>query len=190
MKIYIKIFLAFAFIIFYNNVSLYAQEFIQNDVSKEKVKEHKFDKERLFFGGGLGLQFGDIDLVSLAPEVGYRFTDRFSAGIGVSYFYISASGPQSFSTNIYGGKVFGSFSVFKNLFVHAEYEVLNLETRYFNYNMYSQQKRFNIGSCLVGPGYKFEMGERSSVNLLLLWNLNETIYSPYSNPIMRMSFQF
>ena len=50
-------------------MSLYAQEFIQNDVPKEKVKEHKFDKERLFFGGGLGLQFGDIDLVSLAPEV-------------------------------------------------------------------------------------------------------------------------
>jgi len=190
MKIQVKIVIALFFTLLYNNVSLFAQEFIQNDVKTEKVKDHKFNKDRLFFGGGLELQFGNSSLVSLAPEVGYRFTDRLSAGIGISYFYISESGAQSFSTNIYGGKVFGSFSVFENLFIHAEYEVLNLETQYFNNNIYPERKRFNIGSFLVGPGYKFKMGERSSVNLLMLWNLNETAYSPYTNPVLRMSFQF
>jgi hypothetical protein len=171
-------------------MSLFAQEFIQDEVIAEKIKEHKFDKKRLFFGGGLELQFGEIDMISLAPEIGYHFTDRFSAGIGVSYFYISSSGPVSFSTNIYGGKIFGSFTVFENLFVHAEYEVINLETKYFNPTSYPDQNRFNRGSILVGLGYKFKIDERNSVNLLVLWNLNETVYSPYSNPIMRMSFEF
>jgi hypothetical protein len=186
----ISAFIFFVIFLFYNNVTLFAQEFIQDDVTAQKVKEHKFDKERLFFGGGFGLQFGDINLVSLAPEVGYRFTDKFNAGIGVSYFYISFSGLQGFSTNIYGGKVFGSFTFFENLFIHSEYELLNLETQYFNPTAYPENNRFNIGSFFVGPGYRFKMGEHSSVNLLMLWNLNETAFSPYENPVLRMSFEF
>lgn len=189
MRIQQKI--AFGLILFFvfGSMSLFAQEFIKNE-NEEKPKEHRFDKERLFFGGGLGLQFGDIVMISFAPEVGYRFTKRFNAGIGISYFYISSTSPVTFSTNIYGGKVFGSFSTFENLFIHAEYEVINLETKYFNPNIYPEQTRFNIGSMLIGPGYKFKLGERSSLNLLVLYNLNETAYSPYSNPIMRMCFQF
>lgn len=189
MKIFIKI-LAVCYIFAFSLPEVFAQEFVQSENSQTPKKEHGFNKERLFFGGGLGLQFGDIDLVSIAPEVGYRFTDRFAAGIGISYYYISTASNQGFSTEIYGGKIFGSYIVFENLFAHAEYEALSMETKYFNSNLYPEQKRFNVGSVLVGAGYKFGLGKNSYLNLLMLWNLNETIYSPYSNPILRMNFEF
>jgi len=177
--------------IFVNCLSgVFAQEFVQSENSQNQKKEHGFKADRLFFGGGLGLQFGDIDLVSIAPEVGYRFTDKLAAGIGISYYYISTSSNGGFSTEIYGGKVFGRYLVFDNLFAHTEYEALNMETKYFNTGLSPDHKRFTVGSFLVGAGYKFGLGKNSYLNLLILWNLNETIYSPYTNPILRMNFEF
>jgi len=169
---------------------IYSQEFIQNEISTPNNKKHSFKADRLFFGGGLGLQFGSITVISIAPQVGYRFTDKFMAGFGVSYYYLSANQNQKFSTNIYGGSVFTSYAVLENLFVRAEYEVLNLESIYFNPYIYPQQKRFNINSFLIGPGYRYAVGEHSYINFMILWNLNETIYSPYQNPIIRMNFEF
>jgi len=46
-----------------------------------------FDKSRLTFGGGLGLQFGSYTLINIAPQVGYNFSNNFNAGAGISYSY-------------------------------------------------------------------------------------------------------
>jgi hypothetical protein len=190
MKILIKI-LAICYFFTSSMSMVFAQEFVQNENTQTQKKDHSFKADRLFFGGGLGFQFGDIDLISIAPEVGYRFTDRFALGVGISYYYISTTtNNQGFSTDIYGGKVFGRYIVFENLFVHTEYEALNMETQYFNPTLLPDQDRFTVGSFLVGAGYKFRLGSNSYLNLLVLWNLNETVYSPYSNPILRMNFEF
>ena len=39
-------------------------------------------KDRLFFGGNLGLYFGSLTYVNISPTIGYRFSDRFGAGLG------------------------------------------------------------------------------------------------------------
>lgn len=46
-----------------------------------------FDKSKLTFGGGIGLQFGSYTVVNIAPQVGYNFTNNFNAGAGISYSY-------------------------------------------------------------------------------------------------------
>ncbi|MEI8279262.1 MAG: hypothetical protein WCG87_05820 [Bacteroidota bacterium] len=60
------------------------------DIGKEKRKhvEKGFDPSKLVFGGGGGLSFGDVTQVSLAPLIGYRFSDEFVAGIGLGYEYL------------------------------------------------------------------------------------------------------
>lgn len=187
MKIVIKI-LAVCYIFALSLPEVFAQEFVQSENSQTPKKEHGFNKERLFFGGELGLWFGSSTLVNIAPEVGYRFTDKIAAGIGFSYSY--ASDIQGFSAEAYGGKLFGRYLFIENLFVHAEYEALSLKTNVLNANLSPESKRFNIGSVLVGAGYRFGLGKNSYLNLLMLWNLNETNYSPYTNPILRMNFEF
>lgn len=161
--------------------------------------------EKIFWGGSIGLQLGSITQVDVSPFVGYRVTERLSSGFGGTYQYFRDTRPNStFETDIYGARVFSSFVVVNDikkilpvnshgtsLFLHGEIEVLSLETRVFDYkHKFPGQKRFYIESYLIGAGLKQRVGERSFINLTVLWNLNELTYSPYSNPVMRVGFTF
>lgn len=48
-----------------------------------------FDPNKLVYGGQIGFGFGSNDYWSLylSPQLGYRFTNNFIAGAGVSYSY-------------------------------------------------------------------------------------------------------
>jgi hypothetical protein len=68
------------------------------------------------------------------------------------------------------------------LFAHAEYEILNLEA----YDFYPT-RRVNVESLLVGGGYFQRIdGSNSGIFVMLLYNLTESLYTPYSNPIVRI----
>jgi hypothetical protein len=124
----------------------------------------------------------------LSPTVGYRFTEKLTSGIGITYNYYSYSDKQySYSTHIYGGKIFATHIITKDVFAHAEFEKLNLDA--FDYTTF-QTTRIWVTSLLVGGGYRMRIGERTSVNLMVLYNLNQTEYSPYQNPIIRVGFNF
>jgi hypothetical protein len=48
-----------------------------------------FDKQKMTFGGDITLQFGsETTLVNISPQVGYNFSSKFNAGIGLTYFYL------------------------------------------------------------------------------------------------------
>lgn len=146
-------------------------------------------RERIVFGGNLGAGFSSNEtLVGVAPTVGYRFTERFTAGPGFVYQYYRYK-PLSIETNNYGAKVFGSYQINDFLIAYSEYEWLNLD--YVTTDIYGKlvsRKRINVGTFLVGGGYRQMIGRNSSIDLMLLFNLNETIYSPYSNPVIRIGF--
>jgi hypothetical protein len=157
-------------------------------------------KDRLFYGGGFGLTFGSVTHIDVSPLVGYRITDRFSAGIGLSYQYYKYSA-YNIKTSIYGGKVFASFTIVKDLgniiplgnnmgglMLHAEAEALNLEKRVFYLS--SDTDRVWVFSPLAGVGYSLPIGNRSFLNIYLLYNFNEGQNSPYDNPVFRISLQF
>jgi hypothetical protein len=141
--------------------------------------------DRVFIGGNLGLQFGDLTFVDISPLVGYRVTDQLAVGIGGTYIYYRYRDFYGeFKTNIYGGRLFGRYYFIEELFGHVEYEILNLERPDdFNYN---QLRRANITSIFVGGGYRQYIGERAALELMALYNLTEEPYSPYSNPIFRV----
>jgi len=138
-------------------------------------------KDRLYFGGNFGLQFGTQTVVDINPICGYRITPKFSAGLGVKYLYYRYKDrTYSYETNIYGGSIFGRYGITESIFAYSEYEVINLAV----YDPY--ERRMDIGSMLVGGGYSQPLGGRSSIYLMVLYNLNESVYSPYDNPIFRM----
>lgn len=155
--------------------------------------EGGFDRSRMFTGGNFGLQLGTYTVIDVSPVLGYHFTDRLAAGVGGIYQYYSYKDRYypalNFNTDIYGGKVFGRFYFVDFLFAHAEYEFLNLETQYFDpHNLRHQTPRFYVHSVLVGGGYVQRIGKASGIHLMLLYNLNETVDTPYRNPVIRMGF--
>ncbi len=145
-------------------------------------------KERFFYGGSFGLQFGRSSLVDISPIVGFKLTPRLGIGVGASYKYYRIKDyfaiNEHLKINVAGGSLFARYFLFDDIFVHVEYEKLIYKSSIGNsgYNVQSYT------SYLAGGGYRQWFSEKISMNMLLLWNLNDTPDSPYTNPIIRMGF--
>jgi hypothetical protein len=145
--------------------------------------------------------FGTYTTLDLSPQVGYHVTDRWSVGTGMHYIYyrnIDYFSSYKWSTHMVGIKAFTRldllrnaqeylpFYLFNDLFLHAEYEALSLERRYFDAPLFPDEGRFWMDNFFVGFGIMQRMGEFNGYSIMLLWNLNNTFYSPYSNPSYRV----
>ncbi|MEI8204954.1 MAG: hypothetical protein WCH34_18175 [Bacteroidota bacterium] len=146
--------------------------------------------KRLFIGGNVGLQFGTITLIDVSPSLGCWITNRFAVGLGVNYqYYNDKRWSPAFSTSIYGGSVFGRFYVLENLFAHVEFQLLNYETQLIDpYGILNKTGRIFEPYYLAGAGYKQAIGEKFSMNIIALYNFNESPYTLYQNPIIRIGF--
>lgn len=168
--------------------STFAQDNVPPDSRAHINPQREGFWDRVYTGGGIGLQFGSQTYVNISPLIGYRLTEKFSVGLSGTYLYYKYKDYNpiySYSSNTYGGSVFSRYLIFENLFAHVEYEILRLQVRD---NVSRLLGKRDITSVLVGAGYRQMLGERSSINLMILYNLNETAYSPYQNPIIRLSF--
>jgi hypothetical protein len=150
---------------------------------------------RLDFGGYLGAQFGSVTLVDISPVVSYRVTPKFHTGLGLTYqFYkIDYVGAPDYKTSSYGGSIFGRYFIWRDLFAHIEYAPLYVTfyDYYFdnNGNYVSRQSGATwVNDVMLGGGYRQWIGQKAFMSLMFLWNINETYYSPYRNPIIRIGF--
>ncbi|MFP4620135.1 MAG: hypothetical protein ACLFM7_02410 [Bacteroidales bacterium] len=189
--------------------SAWAQEEGDNEENGNDDKEEKSFKEKLFFGGYLWAQFGTITQVEVAPQVGYHLSERFDVGVGAKYMYYNSGSylSESFanyeriSSHIFGGNVFTTFKVIKDLnellpfnmngqlIGHLEYEGLNMPKRIDIYGDH-EGSRFWAHSYFVGGGLRQQVGKGGFISFMLLYNLNHQPYLPYENPIFRISFGF
>lgn len=193
--------------IFFNVLLLFAMLLTISE-SYGQYYENVADKKpnRWFFGGNFGLSAGSITYIEVAPQVGYRLTPKLSVGSGIKYQYFNDSredyGLSSFETHVYGLNIFSTYSLFNNLeetlniagiggiLLHAEYEGLSLERKYFDYPAFPDNGRMWLSNYLVGVGLRQPLGERSSVNIFFLWSIDPPKVSPYSNPTIRIGFNF
>lgn len=155
-------------------------------------------KDRLFYGGNVNLQFGTYTDIQVSPVIGLWVLPRVGIAAGPDFQYYKLF---SSSTFIYGGKAYIEYLFLQNLnnviplglnlglFMHAEYEVLSLESAFFRNPPYDSD-RFLAGTALAGGGIRQQLGERSSLNVSFLWTLDSDAYGIYGNPEIRVSFIF
>lgn len=155
----------------------------KQEVSK-KESVFGFDKSKLTFGGGLGLQFGSYTMVSIAPQVGYNFSKIFNAGAGISYSFYKDDyyyGSQKWNEK----RHYAGFNIYARVYP-VEYIVLmvqpeatrmwqTLEPKGFG-DKYSQNKF--IPTVLVGGGLRL-----GSMTAMLQYDLVQDRNSPYGNNI-------
>lgn len=154
-------------------------------------------RERFFFGGSFGLQIGTITDIELSPVAGLWVLPRLAVAAGPDYrFYKDPLG----KTNIYGGKAYLEYAVIKDInslipiglnmgiFVHFEDEMLSLDSEFWQ--IPNGSERYNVNTLLAGAGLSQPVGRRASVNMMLLWPLNEAEYDIYSSPEFRVTFIF
>ena len=150
----------------------------------KEIQDNSSFLDRVFVGGNLGLQFGDITNVQVAPIVGYRITNDLSAGLGVQYQYTKNKriNPAVVSNN-YGTSIFTRYRVKAPFFLQAEYEYLNYEVTFVPS---FETERRSVSSLFVGGGISQPINENAAFTLSVLYNLSydETdINSPYSSPL-------
>ena len=141
-------------------------------------------KDRIFIGGGLGLQFGTITNIEVSPLIGYRLTDNFSAGLGASYIYFKRKfdNYDDFETSIYGYRLFARRNIGQQFFAQVEYENLSLE--FFDPFDGSTGRQW-IPGFFIGGGIFQPIGNRAGLNLSAMYNLmHDDVRSPYNSPLV------
>jgi hypothetical protein len=155
-------------------------------------------KERLFYGGSFGLQFGTLTDIEVSPVIGFWVLPRIAFAAGPEYRFYKY---YSDRTSIYGGKTYMEMIVLRNInsvipigsntniIFHLEDELLSLESSFWK-NPPITEDRFYVNTILAGGGLSQQIGRRSSINFYVLFALNESLYGIYSNPEIRLSFLF
>ncbi|MDF2158687.1 hypothetical protein [Algoriphagus sp. CAU 1675] len=144
-------------------------------------------KDRLYYGGNFGMQFGTITLVDISPLVGVMITPRFSSGLGFTYQYFNDRRYMGGVTSSYGGRIFSRYNVLPNIFLQGEFESINFE----NYNLVTDRfERIWSNALFVGGGYFAPFGSRGGANFTFLYNLrHDNRRSPYGEPyVIRVGF--
>src|SRR5262249_51631732 len=74
-------------------------------------------KDTMFFGGGIGMGFGDVDYVSVEPLVGWHVHPKIAVGVSPLYRWTNDSRyPDSVSTSDYGIRGFLQYYPVPNFF--------------------------------------------------------------------------
>lgn len=152
----------------------------------QTVYKKGFDKRRFFFGGDLGVQFGSLTAIDIAPTVGYTFHRMFKMGLSFTFEYFAYNYYTQTSVErrkyfIYGGSIFARFYPIKYVYLHIEMMGLNQPRP-------NNDKRRWMGYPLVGLGYNQPLSEQAALQLQLLWNLNNSSESIMANPIVSLGF--
>jgi hypothetical protein len=149
-------------------------------------------KDRLAYGGELSMFFGTTSYVNISPFIGYRINPDITIGIGPSYQYWSqrfASGPNGVNrTHIYGGRIFLRHELGRSFFLHAEYEVLNLQDYIIGLGL----GRVNVDMAGAGLGYKSAFNDSSYYYIMALFDFIQdprSIY-PFSPLVFKVGFMF
>lgn len=137
---------------------------------------------RVFYGGWVGLAFGDVDYIELAPLIGVNVSPR--VGIGASLLYRWRSDDryeQDLDTTDYGASAFVRGRLMGGLFAQAEYEHLSYE--YIQYDLSSERERDS--SFLAGLGFSTAGGGGVGAYVLGMYNFSyddNELYNPYDSP--------
>lgn len=147
---------------------------------EDKEKDTRPLKDRLFFGGGLNLQFGTTTNIGIDPVVGYKIdrNNKWSVGVGGSYNYTrwNAYGANTgFST--YGYRTFTRYRLLPQLFAHAEFNHMNM-VGYID-RATARLGRTWVPFLLVGGGYSASLGGRTYMTFTILWDVLQDPRSPY-----------
>ena len=147
-------------------------------VAQTKQKQSKPIKEKIYYGGNIGLSFGSYTMIGIYPLIGYKFTPKISAGAKIAYEYIQDKRyATNYSTSNYGGSLFARYRIIPALYLHAEYAALNYEL----YNALGESNREWIPFLFVGAGFSQRIGGNTWINAQILFDVLQSDKSPYND---------
>lgn len=183
--------LCFAAMLLMGSLSVFAQE-----GSEEGTGQSKF-----FAGGNFGLSLGRYTLVSLNPQVGYRFNRFLSAGLGLNMVYASQRERDPFTRQDYrkvvqgiaGLNTFVRFYPTQRFLVQVQPEANYIFGKQIFYQPVKETYKLDaeiIPSFLVGGGMVTPT-PRGAMLFTVMYDVVQNPASPYgSRPIVNVGYNF
>jgi len=161
---------------------IYAQQISGPDSTsgqkQQKQVKQKPKQQKVYYGGTLGMSFGNYFRISVEPLVGYKINPKFSVGGKIRYEYIKDT---RYSTTVtahnYGGSLFTRYRVIPQIYFHAEPAYLS-----YQYNTeFGDTERNWVPFVFVGGGYSQMIGSNTWVNAEVLFDVLQDEKSPYKD---------
>jgi len=158
------------------------------NIYSQNEKDLSIDRSKVLVGGNIGFSFGTVTVIDVSPTIGYNITEHIAVGIGGVYkYYNDKRYTPPDKRTVWGGNIFSKYFFTENIFAHAEYEYLTYKTSIFN--LLGVNETVSEWGLLLGGGYRQPISDKAYAYIILLYNFNETQYTPYQNPIIRVGIE-
>jgi hypothetical protein len=157
------------------------------------LEKKGFDRNKLFGGGNFALNFGNITIINISPQLGYRFNRYLAAGVGVNAQYSSFKSINAYDGSTYsrenygvgGINVFGRFYPIEQVILQVQPEA-NYVWGKIKY--YDPARQFNLNgkivpSLLLGAGGAIPMGGSGAFIAMAQYDVLQSDRTPYGNKI-------
>jgi hypothetical protein len=169
---FMKKIILFTLLLFIPFLWLSAQDTIQQQKPKTPLKD------KIYFGGSVGVSFGNYSRIAVYPMMGYKITPKLSAGIELGYEYISDKRYTStYNTSNYGFSLFSRYRFIPQLYLHAEYSMVNYELYYID----QTSNREWVPFLFIGAGFSQQLASGVYAYAQVKFDVLQDKNSPYKN---------
>ncbi len=126
-------------------------------------------------GGTMGVSYDNGYVIEFAPIIGYKYYKIIESGASPFFSYAEKNNKYAF-----GGRIYSQVNVYKETFVHAEFEVANVEVIKNNTTIREWQLALPIGG-----GYRYKISDGVYAYGMILYNVLQSGDSHTKNPIIR-----
>ncbi len=146
--------------------------------SLQAQEKSKFNLQNMVFGGSFGFNVSNgITAINISPQVGYRFNQYLTAGVGLGYTYYSYKTVYSgkIKENMVGANIYGQVNPIRYASIKIQPEI---------YHSWGQNYNSRTISCLlVGAGANLPMGGKSAMTVMLYYDVAQNEFSPYGEDV-------
>lgn len=140
--------------------------------------ESKINKDRWVLGGNFGGFIGEVSFVQISPMLGYKLTEKLTSGVGLNYILAASN---DLNMNVVGGSIWSRYKISPTVFLHSEFEQLQINARATGYQPY----RASAPVFMIGGGYL-----QGNFGVTVLYDVIQDADSPYQTPIIRIGGLF
>ncbi|MCK6620247.1 MAG: hypothetical protein HUU32_19680 [Calditrichaceae bacterium] len=133
---------------------------------------------KVYYGGTVGLTFGDYFSIRVTPWVGYKLTPKFSVGGKIGYEYIEDKRyEEKLTSHNYGGSIFTRYHLNPRIYAHGEFAYISYKYKISNL----ETDREWVPFILLGAGLVQPLGGRSALIIEVLVDVLQDSNSPYED---------
>jgi hypothetical protein len=149
-----------------------------------QTKKSSFDSSKITIGGAFGGGFGNnYSALTIAPQVGYRFTEDFNAGLGIGYYYSSLK--NEYSAHFLGLNAYARYYLLSYIVLQVQPELNRAWYSVYAANGEKISDTYFVPSVLLGAGLRY-----GNFHAMLQYDVVRNAHSPYSGIVYSVGVMF